>query len=153
VHFCVTDGRLVPVLLIDDDENDVVLFRRSLLATGAKVRLATLNSGQAAMDYLNGVNGYVDRTEHPLPHLIFLDAHLPGVSGSQVLQFIKSNIALAPIPVIVLTGAISPNETLALYRSGANAICLKPLTAGQLEAFTSLVCRFWIDTVVPPPTR
>ena len=32
-----TDGRLVPVLLIDDDENDVVLFRRALLATGAKV--------------------------------------------------------------------------------------------------------------------
>lgn len=147
-----TDGRLVPVLLIDDDENDVVLFRRSLLATGARVRLTTLASGQAAMDYLNGVDGYSDRTAHPLPNLIFLDAHLPAVSGLQILQFIKSNIALAPIPVIVLTGAISPDETLGLYRGGANAICLKPLTANQLEAFTSLVCRFWIDTVLPPPT-
>jgi CheY-like chemotaxis protein len=148
----VTDCRLVPVLLVDDDENDVVLFRRALLATGAKVRLTTLDSGQAAIDYLHGVNGYSDRAQHPLPYLIFLDAHLPGISGSQVLQTIKSSIALSPIPVIVLTGAISPNETLALYRSGANAICLKPLTAGQLESFTSLVCRFWIDTVVPPST-
>jgi CheY-like chemotaxis protein len=148
----VTDSRLVPVLLVDDDENDVVLFRRALLATGAKVRLATLDSGPAAMDYLHGLNSYTDRSQHPLPQLIFLDAHLPGVSGSQVLQSIKSNIALSQIPVIVLTGAISPNETLALYRSGANAICLKPLTASQLESFISLVCRFWIDTVVPPPT-
>lgn len=147
----VSERRLVPVLLIDDDENDVVLFRRALFATGAGVRLATVESGQGALDYLNGEGAYTDRSQHPIPQLIFLDAHLPAVSGSQVLQFIKANIALSTIPVIILTGAISPNETLNLYRSGANAICLKPLTANQLEAFTALVCRFWIDTVVPPP--
>ena len=146
-----TQRRLVPVLLVDDDDNDVVLFRRALASTGCGVRLITLNSGQAALDYLSGTDGYANREEHPLPQLIFLDAHLPQVHGKQVLEFIKSHGEFEVIPVIILTGAISPNDALKLYRLGANAICLKPISAAQVESFATVICRFWIESILPPP--
>jgi len=147
-----TERRLVPVLLVDDDDNDIVLFRRALMTTGAAVRLITLSSGQAALDYLSGVNGYADRQQHPLPQLIFLDAHLPQVRGEQVLEFIKTAPQFRVIPVIILTGAISPNDALRLYGQGANAICLKPISAPQMETFASIICRFWIESILPPPS-
>jgi CheY-like chemotaxis protein len=146
-----TNGRLVPVLLVDDDDNDVVLFRRALMSVGHGVQLITLNSGQAAIDYFRGEGRYADREQHPIPQLIFLDAHLPQVSGQNVLDFIKSQPDLEVIPVIILTGAISPKDSLTLYRLGANAICLKPVGAGNMESFVTIVCRFWIDSILPPP--
>jgi CheY-like chemotaxis protein len=146
-----TERRLVPVLLVDDDDNDVVLFRRALLSTGSAVRLITLSCGQAAMDYLAGANGFADRQQHPLPQLIFLDAHLPQVRGEQVLEFIKSRDVFQVIPVIILTGAISPQDALRLYQLGANAICVKPISAPQMDVFASIICRFWIESILPPP--
>ena len=145
------EKRLVPVLLVDDDDNDVVLFRRSLLHTGAAVRLITLSSGEAVLDYLSGKGPYADRRQHPLPQLVFLDAHLPQTPGARVLEFIKSSRTLAVVPVIILTGALSPADTLKLYQLGANAICLKPLTPSQMDSFVSALCRFWVESTLPPP--
>jgi CheY-like chemotaxis protein len=147
------EKRLVPVLLVDDDDNDIVLFRRSLLHTGAAVQLITLSSGEAVMDYLSGNGSYADRHEHPLPQLVFLDAHLPQVPGARVLEFIKSRPDLAVVPVIILTGALSPADTLKLYQLGANAICLKPISPSQMDTFVSALCRFWIESTLPPPVR
>jgi CheY-like chemotaxis protein len=147
-----TERRLVPVLLVDDDDNDVVLFRRSLTNSGAAVRLIVVPSGQAALDYLCGEGPYADREQHPLPQLIFLDAHLPQISGASVLEFVKGRPDLAVVPVIILTGAVSQRDTLKLYRLGANAICLKPLSSLQTDAFVSCLCKFWIESVLPPPS-
>lgn len=122
------ERRLVPVLLVDDDDNDIVLFRRALLNSGAAVQLIPITSGQGAIDYVSGQSPYADRQQYPWPQLIFLDAHLPQVSGGRVLEFIKGRPELKIVPVIILTGAISPADTLNLYRLGANAICLKPVS-------------------------
>jgi len=146
-----TESRLVPVLLVDDDDNDVILFRRSLANSGAAVRLIAVSSGQAALDYFGGEGPYADREQHPLPQLIFLDAHLPQVTGARVLEFVKGCPALAVVPVIILTGAVSQSDTIKLYRLGANAICLKPVSLSQTDAFVACLCKFWIESVLPPP--
>lgn len=146
-----TERRLVPVLLVDDDDNDVVLFRRSLAHSGAAVHLIAVSSGQMALDYLCGEGPYADRARHPLPQVIFLDAHLPQVTGERVLEFVKAHQKLSAVPVIILTGAVSPSDTMKLYRLGANAICLKPTSASETDAFVSCLCKFWIEAVLPPP--
>lgn len=102
------------------------------------------------MEYLQGDGDYADRDRHPLPQVIFLDAHLPQISGAHVLEFIKSRAELAPTPVIILTGAISPVASLKLYRLGANAVCLKPLSPAQMHEFVSAMCKFWVESVLPP---
>jgi len=103
------------------------------------------------VDYLCAEGPYVDREQYPLPRLIFLDAHLPQVTGAHVLEFVKGRAELAPVPVIILTGAISETDTLKLYHLGANAICLKPVSLAQTDAFVSCLCKFWIESVLPPP--
>jgi CheY-like chemotaxis protein len=135
--------------LVDDDENDALLLRRAFSQTSCPVRFHALNSGEAALEYLHGTGDYTNREKNPLPSLVILDSLLPRIPGQQILEVIKSDTALKVIPVIILTGAISPENVVRLYRLGANAICLKPNTVQALQAFAERVCGFWIQSALP----
>jgi CheY-like chemotaxis protein len=55
-----------------------------------------------------------------VPDVIILDMMLPKLSGPQVLQALKRNLATAPIPVIVLSSLPQKNE-VKLKSEGATA--------------------------------
>ncbi|MCI0348594.1 MAG: response regulator, partial [Acidobacteriales bacterium] len=136
------------ILLVDDDDNDALLLRRAFSQTHCAIRFLALNSGQAALDYFQGAGHYADRDLYPVPQLVILDSLLPRIPGQQILEMIKSDDNLKVIPVIILTGAISPENIVRLYRLGANAICLKPSSVHALQAFAESVCAFWIQSAV-----
>lgn len=78
------------LLLIEDDEADVQLFRRLLTSTGDPVALDIATDGETAVGWLN--EKLVEaRTGHPaLPRAIFVDLKLPGMCGMDVLRWIRS---------------------------------------------------------------
>jgi len=43
-----------PILLVEDEENDVFFFKRALQKEGVMNRLLVAKDGQAAIDYLQG---------------------------------------------------------------------------------------------------
>ena len=132
------------ILLVDDDENDQTLFEQSLLRAGCPIHLVALQDGRKALEYLKAEGQFTDRNQFPLPKLVFLDSLLPAVSGGEVLKFIKSNPGLRRIPVVILTGGISPTDVCKMYDLGANAVCLKPASVNDLHAFAASVCQFWM---------
>ena len=136
------------ILLVDDDDNDQMLFRRALEDTGCPFHLVAMSNGAEALDYLTGEGSYTNRTEHPMPNVVFLDSLMPEVRGEQVLQFAKSAPSLHRIPVVILTGGVSPKEAARLYDLGANAVCLKPRGLKELRAFAQSVCDFWLRNTV-----
>jgi CheY-like chemotaxis protein len=66
------------------------------------------------------------------PDLIVLDLMLPGMSGIEVLDVIRGDSDLAPIPVIVVT-AWSHAEVSARV-AGADRFVPKPFDPQELEA-------------------
>ncbi len=54
-----------------------------------------------------------------MPNIVFLDSLMPEVRVEQVLQFVKSALSLHRIPVVILTGGVSPTEAARLYDLGA----------------------------------
>jgi len=85
-----------------------------------------------------------------LPGIILLDLKLPGVSGQEVLDEIKSDPKLKKIPVVLLTGSDDPEDVDMCYQAGANGYISKPV---NFENFIQAIARlqdFWFQVNVLP---
>ena len=106
------------ILLVEDGANDVELGLAALGDLGEKVFLAS--DGEEALDY-----AFAPET-HAL-NVIFLDLHVPQVSGLEVLRRLKSDDRTRAIPVVVLTSSEDEQDIREAYRRGANSYVVKPL--------------------------
>ncbi len=69
------------ILLVEDNEDDVFLFRFALESGRITNPVQVVMDGQEAMDYLAGAGKYADRAKFPLPVIVFLDLKLPYADG------------------------------------------------------------------------
>jgi len=111
------------ILCIDDDVPLVRILARKLSLDGYDVR--TASDRQAIV---------VELQRLPSPHLILLDVGLPGITGFDLLQKVRQHPKLASIPVIMLTGHVSPEDVLHGMTSGADGYVSKPFQFDALAA-------------------
>ena len=114
------------ILLVEDSEDDVFLFRRALEKAKITIPLHVARDGQEALDYLAGDAKFSDRSLNPLPSLMFLDLKLPYVLGFEVLDWIRKQTLLANIPVVVLTSSPEDRDRKRAQELGAKAYLVKP---------------------------
>jgi DNA-binding response OmpR family regulator len=105
------------VLVIDDDDTALNLMRRRLAQRG--YRVLTARSGDEGIA--------LARTERP--DLILLDIFMPGKSGYDVLDEIRSDEAIRATPVIVTT---VDDDRMKGIRLGATDYLMKPISQDQL---------------------
>jgi two-component system response regulator len=139
-----------PILLVEDDENDVFFFQRAMSKAGIMTPVRVARDGQQAIDYLEGMGKFARRAEFPLPDLILLDLKLPFVMGLDVLKWIRQQSGLAPI-VVVLSSSREEADIAAAYRLGANAYLVKPAEPGNLGDMVRAINDFWLTQNEPPP--
>ena len=135
------------VLLVEDNEADVRLTREALRESGDEVRLSAVGDGDKAIAFLRREEGFADA---PRPDLVLLDLNLPRKSGLEVLDEMRADDSLAPIPVIMLTSSAAQSDVEAAYARGANAFVVKPL---ELDAFMDLIGSirgFWLEVARLP---
>jgi len=61
---------------------------------GITARLEVATSGEQAIEYLCGINGYSDWHRFPLPSIVLLDLKMPGMDGFDVLKWIRQHPGL-----------------------------------------------------------
>lgn len=137
--------RAAPVLLVEDDDNDIVLIQREMHKAGARVDLHVVRDGEQAIMYLEGVGPFADRSRYPLPELMLLDLKLPRKSGHEVLEWVRTSERLKELPIAVLTSSMEPEGVSKAYDLGARSCLLKPLTD---QALTALLRE--LDMFEPP---
>lgn len=145
-----------PILLVEDDPNDVALIQRAF----RKARLANpvhvANDGAAAQAYLSGNGAHGNATEggsvdeYASPALVLLDLKLPGRSGHEVLRWIRSKPELAKIPVVVLTSSRENADIERAYALGANSYLRKPATFERLLEMVDALNLYWMVLNVRP---
>jgi CheY-like chemotaxis protein len=133
----------LPLLLVEDNPDDVFLFTRALSKAKRPHPLHVVASGYEAIDYLSGAGKHSDREAFPLPELIMLDLKMPGVSGFEVLKWIRSDGMARLIPVIVLSSSALTEDVNHAYSLGANAYMVKPANADALERLIQTISDFW----------
>jgi len=68
------------------------------------------------------------------PDLVLLDIQLPGISGLEVLAWLRRQPGLATVPVLATTASVMSARHGALSRAGFAAVLAKPLTLKHLVA-------------------
>lgn len=134
-----------PLLLVEDNEDDVFLMQRALEEAGVKNPLFVVEDGQQAIDYLMGNGPYADRAAYPLPSLAFLDLKLPLRSGHDVLAWMRKDERFKSTVVVVLTSSEEPSDIQRSYKLGANSYLIKPPSAEALVEMIKAFRWYWLD--------
>ncbi len=142
------NGRLIEILLVEDNPADVRLTREALKDGKIINNLSIVNDGVEAMAFLHRHGKYNDA---PRPDLILLDLNLPKKDGREVLSDIKSDDRLKSIPVVILTISKADEDILKTYRLYANCYITKPVDLDQFIKVTKSIEDFWLSIVKLPP--
>ncbi len=142
-----TDGRVIDILLVEDDPGDVLITREAFEHNKLKNRLHVAQDGEEGLDYLYRRGEFADA---PRPDLILLDLNLPKYDGRQLLEKIKSDPDLAQIPVVVLTTSSAEEDILKSYKLHANAYVTKPVDLDQFMNAVRQIDEFFVQVVRLP---
>lgn len=116
------DERAPTVLVVDDAPDSLAFLVEALDEAGFTVLVAL--DGPSALDRLARVE--VDA--------ILLDAILPGMDGFAICRRLKAQPALAPIPVVFMTGLTETEHIVEGFRAGGIDYVTKPVRPEELIA-------------------
>ncbi|MFM9888718.1 MAG: response regulator [Burkholderiales bacterium] len=117
------------LLVIDDDPN-----LRDLVALHARGAGYGIRAAECAEDALADLEG------HPVD-LILLDWMLPGMSGVEFAQILRSDLQERSVPIIMLTARTEEADKLLAFELGVDDYITKPFLAQELIARIAAVLR------------
>lgn len=142
-----SSGQPIDILLVEDDPGDELMTREAFEDNKIGNNLYVARDGEEALEFLYREGRW---PEAPRPDLILLDLNLPKYDGRQVLERIKSDPNLAPIPVVVLTTSAAEEDILRSYKLHANAYVTKPVDLDQFVAAIKQIDDFFVQVVRLP---
>jgi DNA-binding response OmpR family regulator len=110
------------ILIVDDDPDMLHALEVRLKASGYGVHCAE-----------DGIGAISEARKHT-PDLIVLDLGIPAGDGFIVLDTLKTNLDLASIPVIVLSGRDRRANEERVLNAGARAFLQKPVQSNEFLA-------------------
>lgn len=142
----------VKILLVEDNVQDIEITQRAFAKGRVRNELTVVRDGEEAIDYLYHRGKYQDPATSPRPGMILLDLNLPKVGGLEVLQQIKKDDQLRPIPVIVLTVSQREEDIVRSYDLGVNTYIQKPVEFDNFMRVVNAVHEYWILIATLPPS-
>ena len=114
------------ILLVDDDDVDILMFRRAFAKAALPYPLVVAREGLRAIEYLAGEGEFADRKKHPLPAYVLLDLKLPHRSGLEVLTWMRRTNGVKGIPVTILSGSAEGADIERSRELGIDDYLVKP---------------------------
>jgi CheY-like chemotaxis protein len=135
----------VPILLAEDDKNDIFLMRRAFDSAGYQNPLFIVHNGQEIIDYLEGKGQFSQREKYPLPSLLLLDLKMPLMDGYDVLAWLRDHNEFDMLPVVVLTSSKLDEDVLKTRQLGVYDYRVKPHVFEDLVRLLDDVRKCWLD--------
>jgi len=121
--------------VVDDDDDDQTFIELAFGVMTPAVNVLPLTDGASLLTLLN--------ESETVPRLIILDINMPGLSGFDTLRQLRSQLAYAHIPVVMMTTSASPDDRDKSLALGANQFVTKPNTYSQLTQLTAGFSQQW----------
>lgn len=135
---------IIEILLIEDNLNDAELTIRALKKNNVANNIIHLQDGELALEFLFGTGNYANRNINEKPRVILLDIKMPKVTGLEVLEKIKSNIATKTIPIVMLTSSKEHPDVEKAYLLGANSYIVKPVDFDSFRKTVNDLGIYWM---------
>ena len=139
------------ILLVEDDENDAMLLKMAFERNGITNPVQWVRDGLEAVAYLNGDDGYADRTQFPFPEVLLVDLKMPRMTGLELLAWINEHPEFRIIPTIIMTSSRQELDIESAYRLGANTYLTKPIAFDDLAKMVKLTHEYWAMSAKPKP--
>ena len=120
------------ILIVDDNPR----FSQS-------ARLILQQSGQSVVCEENDAASGLETARSFRPNLILLDLVMPHIDGAEVAAQIESDWALHGVPIVFVTGLVTPDEARNGQRIDGHRAVSKPISSSDLLNLVeeSLPCR------------
>jgi CheY-like chemotaxis protein len=133
------------ILMIEDDPNDVALFRRALRKFNLDTEVIVVEDGESAIHWLKAQMESSSPKQADWPWMIVLDIKMPRTSGLEVLEWLRQQPALSRLPVIALTSSREREDIARAYQLGVNSYLVKPVSFDQLKEMVRAMHHYWMD--------
>jgi len=110
------------ILIVEDNEKNMKLFRDVLMANGHRTLEAT-TGGQA-----------VEVAIAHSPDLVLMDIQLPDIGGVEALGRLRADERTASLPVVALTAQAMDGDRERFLAAGFNGYVSKPVNVADLIA-------------------
>jgi two-component system, cell cycle response regulator DivK len=108
------------ILVVEDNEKNMKLFRDVLNATGYRTLEAT-TGGEA-----------VELATEQAPDLVLMDIQMPDVDGVEALRRLRADERTAAIPVLAVTAQAMQGDRERFLAEGFDGYLSKPVNVGEL---------------------
>jgi CheY-like chemotaxis protein len=133
------------ILMIEDDPNDVALFRRALSKSNLDTEVVVAGDGDSAIVWLKSKLENSSPEDAGWPWIILLDLKLPRTSGLEVLEWLRLQPVACRLPVIALTSSLEREDIARAYRLGVNSYLVKPVSFDQLKELVRAMHHYWME--------
>jgi CheY-like chemotaxis protein len=127
---------LMPILLVEDDRTDAMIFKRAFEDLKISNPLVCLADCKRALTYLREGN-------NARPQIILTDLNTLRMNAVEFLKVIKSDKVLKRIPVIMLTGSGDENDVTECFKLGVVGYMVKPNDYQKLVEMVSTILEYW----------
>lgn len=135
----------VDILLVEDNPDDADLALRAVRGSGRAPRMAHVDDGVRALEFVFGTGEFAGRGAVALPRVVLLDLKLPRMDGLEVLRRLRDDERTRPIPVVMLTSSKEERDVLESYRCGVNSYVVKPVNFDAYSRTLTEVVHYWLD--------
>lgn len=129
-----------PIVVVDDDENDVFLLRRLLARSGVANRLICFSDSEAAIAHIRRseeVNGTAG-----VPLLAMIDVKMPGYDGFGVLAALRKAPLFARTAAVMMSSSGAERDVDQARALGAQCYFVKFPTADAIRQMITEALRF-----------
>lgn len=121
----------VVIIMIEDDPGHARLIEKNIRRAGVNNEIRHFESGTAALRHM-----FSTEVRDNGPLLVLLDLNLPDMSGTDILEKLKSDDRLKRAPIVVLTTTDDQREIQRCYALGCNVYITKPV---EYETFSQAI--------------
>jgi CheY-like chemotaxis protein len=141
------------ILLAEDSPDDELFLKKVLERCGIENPVCgVVRDGREAIAYIEGVGRFSDRSQYPVPEILFLDLKMPGADGYVVLEWLKTRPDFADrMLIVVLTHLGEAQAVNRAYELGADSFLTKPLNQPDLENLIFHFSEYWIRSSARKP--
>ena len=137
---------IINVLLVDDDRDDFLIFKRALEHQVFRTHLERVSNGDDLFTLLADEKA-------TWPHVIFLDVNMIGKNGYDCLLEMKDSRKLDKIPIVMYSTAYEEFVADVLYEMGANFYIKKPAAFSLIRNVIEKALCFVTENEHYLPTR
>lgn len=120
------DPALPPILVADDDADDVFFIQRLIRKTGVKNPVRVFDDGSEVVNFLGGVRRHAPSFRRRPPLLLFLDLKMRGLGGFGFLEWAQQQkLLLSPLTIVVLSHSSEPENVARALELGAHRYLVK----------------------------